>query len=232
MPMDRFGVWSPHRNSNSVRSFKAALGFRSEPWKWYDEEHLASWWVIDGTLVTPTSLNSLTDALAQQRKQRTVEAVLLVPSGDPTEDPAWTSFKTPLNVKLLYGWMAQRLEQSDPAAGRPPVSPAVLTGRQLKLSRWPNLAHYTAYGDPADAVSVTVACSKLLEGWTSYEEAAALASNTALFNAILADAQSQGILQINETASAPVQPAIFTPPKTSETSDAWSLVRRLLKKFT
>lgn len=234
MAMDRFGVWSPHRDSNSVRSLKAALSFRPEPWQWYDDRQQASWWVIDGT---QTTLSSLTNDLLQQRKQGPVEAMLLAPTWSHIEDPVWSFFKSPLNIKLLYSWIDLRLQQDFPAAPSQPAAAApvaVLTGRQLKLKRWPNLPHYTAHGNPADAVSITLACAKLLEDWTSYEEAAAIAGNTALFSTILADAQIHGILQISEpepvkAAAPPVSPPA---PRSPEKTDAWSLVKRLLKKFT
>ena len=234
MAIDRFGVWSPHRDSNSVRSLKAALSFRPEPWQWYEDRQQASWWVIDGTL---TTLSSLTDALLEQRKQGPVEAMLLAPSWSHIEDPVWTFFKSPLNIKLLYGWIDLRLAQDFPAVAERPAAAApvaVLTGRQLKLKRWPNLPHYTAHGNPADAVSITLACAKLLEDWTSYEEAAAIAGNTALFSTILADAQIHGILQINEPEpiKAPAPPVSSPAPRSPEKTDAWSLVKRLLKKFT
>jgi hypothetical protein len=237
MAMDRFGVWSPHRDSNSVRSLKAALSFRPEPWQWYDDRQQASWWVIDGTL---TTLSSLSDALLQQKKNGPVEAMLLAPSWSHIEDPVWTFFKIPLNIKLVYGWIDLRLQQDFPAAAEraPPAGErapvAILAGRQLKLKRWPNLPHYTAHGNPADAVSITLACAKLLEDWTSYEEAAGIASNTALFSVILADAQIHGILEISapEPVKKSIQPPSPPPTRSPEKTDAWSLVKRLLRKLT
>jgi len=234
MAMDRLGVWSPHRDSNSVRSFKAALSLRPEAWRWYDNKEQASWWIIDGTL---TTLGSLTDAILQQKKHGPVEAVLLASTWNLIEDPIWTYFKTPLNVKLLYGWIDRCLQRDFPAAAKASTAPAAsLQGRQLRLKRWPNLPPYTAHGDPAAAVSMTLACAKLLEGWACYEEAAAIAENTVLFNTILADAQLHGILEISAPepkpeparTSAPGNPITANPEKT----DAWSLVKRLLKKFT
>lgn len=235
MAMDRFGVWSPHRDSNSVRSFKAALSFRPEPWQWYDNKEEASWWVIDGTL---TTMSSLTCALFEQKKQGPVQAMLLAPTWNHIEDPVWTFFKAPLNIKLLYGWIDLRLQQDFPAAPAAtpaiPAPAAILAGRQLKLKRWPNLPHYTAHGNPADAVSLTLACAKLLENWTAYEEAAAIANNTVLFSTILADAKIHGILEISEPE--PVKKSIQPPRnptiKSPEKANAWSLVKRLLNKFS
>lgn len=240
MTMDRFGVWSPHRDSNSVRALKAALSFRPEPWQWHDDRERASWWVIDGTL---TSLSSLTDALVQQKKNGPVEAMMLSPSWSNIEDPVWTYFKIPLNIKVLYAWIDLRIQQDFPAAASrinaaAPV--AILTGHQLRLRRWPNLPHYTAHGNPADAVSIALACAKLLEDWNSYEEASAIAGNVALFNTILADAKIHGILEISEPEhdktpaqiTAPAQPPSHPATRTPEKTDAWSLVKRLLKKLT
>lgn len=238
MAMDRFGVWSPHRDSNSVRSFKAALSLRPEAWRWYDNQEQASWWVIDGTL---TTLGSLTDAILLQKKQGPIEAIVLAPTWNLIEDPVWTFFKAPLNAKLLYGWIDRCLQRDFPAApavsvAPAPVVPAVaLKGRKLKLKRWPNLPHYTAHGSQADAVSMTLACARLLESWTRYEDASAIASNTDLFDTVLADAQSHGILEISDPEPEPARPstpAPSPPPSTSpDKTDAWSLVKRLLKKF-
>lgn len=229
MAMDRFGVWSPHRDSNSVRSFKAALSLRPEAWRWYDNKEQASWWVIDGTL---TTLGSLTEAILQQKKHGPIEAVLLAPTWNLIEDPIWTYFKTPLNVKVLYGWIDRCLQRDFPASAAVPVPALVLAGRKIRLKRWPNLPHYTAHGNQADAVSLTLACAKLLEGWTRYEDASAIASNTALFDTVLTDAQRHGILEINEPEPEPEPARPSTPiPANPEKTDAWSLVKRLLKKF-
>lgn len=227
MPQDRFGVWSPHRDSHSVRSFKTALSLRSESWQWYENKEQASWWVIDGTLIT---LSSLSDALLQQKKNGTIEAVVLAPTWNYIEDPVWTFFKAPLSVKLLYGWIDRCLQRDFPAA----APTAILTGRQLRLKRWPNLPPYTAHGSQADAVSLTLACAKLLENWVGYEEISAFSGNTALFDQILADAQLHGILEIDEPEPAPpsAEPPSKPPTKNPEKTDAWSLVKRLLKKFT
>lgn len=230
MAIDRFGVWSPHRDSNSVRSFKAALSLRPEPWQWYENKEQASWWVIDGTL---TTLSNLTDALLQQKKSGPIEAIVLAPTWNYIEDPVWTFFKAPLSVKLLYGWMDRCLQRDFAVAAAAIAPTAVLTGQQIRLKRWPNLPHYTAHGDQADAVSLTLACAKLLENWTRYEDALTIARNAALFDTILTDAQSHGILEISEPTpaqtSAPASKPITPSP---EKTDAWSLVKRLLKKFT
>jgi hypothetical protein len=234
MAIHRFGVWSPHRDSNSVRSFKAALSFRPEPWKWYENKEKASWWVIDGTLIT---LSGLSDALLQQKKYGPIEALVLAPTWNYIEDPVWTFFKTPLNVKLLYGWIDRCLQRDFPAAATASTAPAaILLKRRIRLKRWPNLPYYTASSSQADAVSMTLACAKLLENWVRYEEAAAIAENTVLFNTILIDAQRHGILEISEPEPEPARASALAPstPMTAnpEKTDAWSLVKRLLKKFT
>lgn len=234
MAIDRFGVWSPHRDSSSVRSFKAALSLRPEPWQWYENKEQATWWVIDGTL---TTLGNLTDAFLQQKKFGPIEAVVLAPTWNLIEDPIWTFFKSPLSVKLLYTWIDHCLERDFPDAAAPAPAPAppaaILAGRQIKLKRWPNLPHYTAHGNQADAVSLTLACAKLLEHWVSYEEISAFSGNPALFDQLLADAKSHGILEINEPAPAktPIPVVASKPTPSPEKTDAWSLVKRLLKKF-
>lgn len=227
MTQDRFGVWSPHRDSNSVRSFKAALSLRPEPWQWHEDKERASWWVVDGTLIT---LSGLGDALSQQRKRGPVETLVLAPTWNYIEDPVWTFFKTPLSIKLLYAWIDHCLQRDFPALNTVASKPStILRGRKIKLRRWPNLPHYTAHSNQADAVSMTLACAKLLENWVSYEEISAFSGNTALFEQILADAEHHGILEISAPEAPPPPPP--SPPPPAKT-DAWSLVKRLLQKFS
>jgi hypothetical protein len=223
MTPERFGVWSPHRDSNSVRAFKAALSLRSEPWQWHEDMKRASWWVIDGT---QTTLDSLTSDLQTQKKNGVIHTVVLAPSWNHIEDPVWVFFKVPLNIKLVYGWIDRSLLQRLP--------PSPLAGQQLRLKRWPNLTRYNANCAPADSMHLTIACARLLEHWASYEEMLAIAKNPLLFDRMLADARQEGIL--DTSAPAPVSehsPASGTPEtKTPEKTNAWSLVKRLLSKFT
>lgn len=224
MVQDRFGVWSPHRDSNSIRAFKAALSLRSEPWRWYDDRQQASWWVIDGTQTTLGSLNS---ALEQQKKNGTVQTVVLAPSWSHIEDPVWTFFKVPLNIKLVYGWIDRCLQPYLPP-------PAPLARQHFKLKRWPNLTHYTADSSPADAVHLTLACARLLENWRSYDEILAVAHNAVLLDRLLSDARRDGILETGSPvlACGSTPAPGFLKTKILDKPDAWSLVKRLLSKFT
>ncbi len=218
MTPERFGVWSPHRDSNSVRAFKAALSLRPEPWQWHEDMKRASWWIIDGT---QTTLDSLTSDLQAQKKNGVIHTVVLAPSWNHIEDPVWVFFKVPLNIKLVYGWIDRCLLQRLP--------PSPLARQHLRLRRWPNLTRYSASGAPADSMHLTLACSRLLENWASYEEVVAIAKNTLLIDRMLADARQDGILDTSATAPAlnPGTPETKTPEKTN----AWSLVKRLLSKF-
>lgn len=224
MIQDRFGVWSPHRDSNSIRAFKAALSLRPEPWRWYDDKQQASWWVIDGTQITLGSLNS---ALEQQKKNGMVQTIVLAPSWNYIEDPVWTFFKVPLNVKLVYGWIDRCLSLSTPLS-------TSLADQYFKLQRWPNLTNYTVGSSPVDAVHLTLACARLLENWRSYEEVLAIAHNATLLDRLLSDARRDGILKTESLAPACDSPSIphFLKPKIPEKPDAWALVKRLLSKFT
>lgn len=222
MAPDRFGVWSPHRDSNSIRAFKAALNMRSEPWHWYEDKQMASWWVIDGT---QTSLGSLNSALAEHKKSGPIQALILAPSWNNIEDPVWSFFKTPLNTAVLFAWIDRCIQQHLPQA--------VLAGQHLRLKRWPNLTRYnSAIDNPADGVHLALACARMLESSTTYEEIAVIAQNRALLDKLLADARQAGILHISKEAIAAPQAANASPPPPPAKTDAWSLVKRLLSKFT
>ena len=223
MPYNRFGIWSPHRNSSSVRAFKAAISLRPENWQWYDDMHQAAWWILDGTQVTPSGL---TDALHQQKMNAPIQGAILAPSWIQVEDPAWTFFKIPVNVKLIYGWIDRCLQQQEP--------PPVWTGQQFKLSRWPNLTHYSDKNSATDGVYLALVCARLLEDWTRYEEALAIVRHAPLLDRLLTGTLRDGIAQSQPAAPAGMSPPplVRSPTDRPEKRDAWSLVKRLISKFS
>ncbi len=219
---DPFGVWSPHRDSHSVLSFKAMLGLRVEPWTWQDHAQQAAWWIIDGTRQIP---EDLTAALYREKASSPTHGALLAPDWSAVQDPVWTFFKAPLQVNLVYRWIDACRQQN--------VHLSSLSGRQLKLRRWPNMTRYTANIAVADSIQLTVACARLLGEWTSYEQVIALVTQPKALDALLADAQREGILDIAPETFAVNAPISAQPkPTTLKERGAWSLVKSLIKKFT
>jgi hypothetical protein len=82
-----------------------------------------------------------------------------------------------------------------------------------------------------------VACARLLKEPVDYAEAQALVQDTALLDTLLKDALHDGILELTRphaaTADSPMPTAAATVAANSpEDRGAWSLVRRLIRKFT
>lgn len=223
MRKDPFGVWSPHRDSHSVLSFKAMLRLRLEPWTWQEHANQASWWVVDGTRSIP---QELTAALYREKANSPTHGALLAPDWSAVQDPVWTFFKAPLQVNLVYRWIEACRQQHAQVSS--------LSGRQLKLKRWPNMTRYTADISVADSIQLTVACSRLLGEWTSYEQVLALVNQSEALDALLADAQREGILEIASDAPpvTPSPPSVAPQPDAPKDRGAWALVKSLIKKFT
>jgi len=230
MSTPAFAIWSPHRNANCVNAFKAMLGLRAEQWVWSDQADQAHWWIIDGTR---SDCGDHTEALRQKRGQSNLHAAILAPDWSAVKDPIWTFFKVPLQVSLVYRW----IDASQPKRACLPIS---MTGRQLKLQRWPNMARYTGLVGMSESMQLTVACSRLLQGWASYEEVQSMVIVPSALDVVLRDAHEAGILEltpIETLSSTPSGFGLLLPPdlaanRASPERGAWSLVKRLLQKFS
>ena len=224
---DKFAVWSPHRDSNSVVAFKSTLGLRTERWVWHDEPQRATWWLIDG-LRDPDS--ELTKSLINARSAGLVHGALLAPDWSVMRDPAWAFFKVPLLSKGIYSWV-------DSCLLLHPALPA-WDGHQLKLRRWPNMSRYSVENDPGAAVLLTAACAQLLKDFTSYEDLLRTVPQRSTIDLLLTDALRDGILEMARRpapapAPAPADMNRFNSSLlTSKDSSAWSLVKRLISKFS
>lgn len=220
---DKFAVWSPHRDSNSVVSFKAVLGMRAERWVWHDEPQRATWWLVDG-LRDPN--NSLTVALVDARLTAPIHGALLAPDWSAVRDPTWAFFKVPLLAKSVYSWV-------DSCLLLHPASPA-WEGCELKLRRWPNMSRYGADTDTGTAVLLTAACAQLLKEFTSYENLLRTVPHKSKIDLLLADALHDGILDIakrEEPADTINSNSNSQLPPVND-SRMWALVKRLITKFS
>ena len=225
-----FAIWSPHRDSNCINAFKVMLGLRSEHWVWCNDAHDAAWWVVDGTR---PDCAALTAALHQERLSfPSLRGAMLAPDWSAVKDPVWTFFKVPLQSNHIFNWI-------DANQPKRPRLPTTLDGMRFKLLRWPNMSRYARLVSMNESMKLTLACSRLLKDWASYEEVQAMVSVPSALDVVLRDAYEAGIL---ERIEAPVQVdadfSWFTlPSPLSDTSanapeyGPWSLVKRLLQKF-
>jgi hypothetical protein len=231
MSKRNFTLWSPHREENSVLSFKALLGLRpNELWTWHDEAQSASLWVVDGG---GASMPELTQALHARKAKGPAFAVLLAQDWSLVKDPVWTFIKIPLRVSHVYRWIDSVLPQLPGAA-----VVNSWAGQRLRLKRWPNMSSFTQGASMADSMALTVACAQLLKEGTLYEDAKAMAGNTGLLDALLLQALEDGMLECGVGAvvsAGGTEPTAArqqqTAPATPQEQSAWSLVKRLIQKF-
>ncbi len=221
--MVRLDVWSPTRESHSVKAFKSVLGLRPEAWNWHESADEARWWIVDAAHDDIPELSRRVHALIEDGRE--IHCALLAPNWSAVRDPVWTFIKTPLQVSMVFGWIDACLKKH--SAGQP------FQGQRLKLLRWPNMSRYATGGTTASAMALTVACARLLRDWADYAEIAAMAPDTGQLADLLADARREGILEVARLAvpgAAPASPEAG-PEADAPRKGAWGLVKRLIKKF-
>lgn len=227
-----FAIWSPHRDSNCINAFKVMLGLRSEHWVWCNDAHDASWWVIDGTR---SDCDALTAALHLERlASPSLRAAMLAPDWSAVRDPVWTFFKVPLQANQIFSWI-------DASRPKRPRLPPSLAGMRFKLLRWPNMARYARLVSMSESMKLTLACSRLLKDWASYEEVQGMVTVPSALDVVLRDAYEAGLLEhaaAEPVAASPFSFNWFAMPQAVGTESAntpeygpWSLVKRLLQKF-
>lgn len=206
-------------------AFKAALGLRPERWVWCSERHQASWWVVDAALGVS---EDWTTELRNAKEGLRTHGALLARDWAAVGDPVWTFLKAPLQVNIVYRWLDACLLQY-------PEPKLSLSGQRLKLRRWPNMSRYSSAGNLAGGMNLTMACASLLKDWVPYEEAVSTANDKGALDALLVDAQRDGILEVAPSVPATVLAAATATtgenPSKAEDPKTWSLVRRLINKF-
>jgi hypothetical protein len=223
---DRYGLWSPHRDSRSVLSFKSMLGLRpQEVWVWHDQPELATWWIIDGAR---SDVAAITQMLIREKTQEPTHGAILAEEWSVVKNPIWTFFKIPLKPQLIYNWVNATQQRMGPAT----VS---FAGRKLKLRRWPNMSRYSNGLSMAQSISLTTACAQALKDSVSYSDMLTLAGkgNDSTLHALLHDALQDGILEVSVVEGI-VETIVETSSTNNPTSDTkrWSLIRRLIEKFS
>jgi len=227
-----FAIWSPHRDSNCVNAFKVLLGLRSEHWVWCNDAHDASWWVVDGMR---SDCHQITAALhLEHLASPSLRAAMLAPDWSVVKDPIWTFFKVPLQANQVFNWI-------DASRPKRPRLPASLAGIRFKLLRWPNMARYARLVSMSESMKLTLACSRLLKDWASYEEVLGMVTVPSALDVVLRDAHEAGLLEqaVIETATPSslglnwltMPQAVAAESANAPDYGPWSLVKRLLQKF-
>lgn len=216
MAKQRFGIWSPHRDSDCVTAYMALMKLRAERWVWCERPAQASWWVVDGTRA---DLDAVTRDLKLQQANHDTLGAYLANDWLSVPDPAWTFFKTPLQNQQVFRWIDAALPKLAQRA-------ATWHGCRFRLRRWPNLAKYASHTDIGDRLKMTMACANLLEDWVSYEALIPRFRDTDLLHSILDDADTDSILEIAE-------PSFYLPPPppAERSTGGWNIFKSLLRRF-
>lgn len=197
--MDRYALWSPHRDSESVQAFRSLLSLRGENWRWVEEPSAASWLVIDAGHRFDARWTAL---LVEGGRQR--HGIVLARSWAELPSPKWTYFKLPLAPKRLFSWIDQllgadssswlaSLNRGDDAVG------GEWESSRLRLTRWPNLS---AYG--AQALQLLAVTQLMLSDSTDYELLLTQVGDAALLNRFLEEMRAQRILIVDRQYSGPL----------------------------
>lgn len=197
--MDRYALWSPHRESESVQAFRSLLRLRSENWRWVEEPAAASWLVIDAGHRFDARWTALLNEGGRQR-----QGIVLARSWAELPSPRWTYFKLPLAPKRLFSWIDQVIG-ADSASwltslGRGDEAAACeWDGSRLRLTRWPNLS---AYG--AQALQLLAVTQLMLSDTVDYEFLLTQIGDAALLNRFLDEMRAQRILIVDRQYSGPL----------------------------
>ncbi len=229
MAKDRYGLWSPHRDSPHVLEFQSLLSYRrNEPWVWHNSPAAASWWVVDGAY---RDIATITELLRTERALESgnilTHGAILANDWTSVSHPIWTFFKIPLRAQLIYNWV-------DSAQKRMGTAVAPFHKHMFRLRRWPNMSRYARELDTVQSMNLTMACTHALKQHVGYTELVTLvgAANSKIVDSLLCDALQDGILELSASqATVPARPA---PPPANPASNhkGWSLVRRLIEKFS
>ena len=202
------------------------LGLRPhEDWVWHNKPEFATWWIIDGAR---DDVATITEALLRERARNPTHGALLAEEWGFVKNPAWTFFKTPLKPQLVYNWVEATQQRMAPAA-------MPFIGRKFKLRRWPNMSRYSDGLSMAQSIGLTSVCAQALKGWVSHAEllAAVGPGHSAVIESLLRDALQDEILE-QAVAEEPSESSVASATSTTPTSDTkrWSLIRRLIEKFS
>lgn len=229
------------------------LSLRHERWVWHMEPTHASWWVVDGTR---ESLPELTVALHQAKVHAPLWGVLLAPDWSSVKDPVWTFFKVPLQFNQVYRWLDACHPQSA-APVNPFAGQRLKLRRWPNMSRYGNDTHIADsmqltvacarllrepvdYDEARTLVHDTTVLDTLLRDALQdgiLELTPATPGTAPVTHSVTAAATSAVTPPVLPTAHPP---APHHPPHAdaswrpagSDDRSAWSLVKRLIQKFT
>lgn len=229
MAKDRYGLWSPHRDSPHVLAFQSLLSDRlNESWVWYNDPSAAAWWIVDGARY---DIANVTEMLRSERAHDATygatHGAILADDWTSVSHPIWTFFKVPLKTQLVYNWVDTIHKRTMPVASS-------FRGQKFRLRRWPNMSRYSHQLNTAQSMSLTVACAQALQNRMAYAEMIALAgiNNSTIVDSLLRDALQDGILELSKADATDAPHPAPPPPNPVSSPKRWSLVRRLIEKFS
>lgn len=194
-------IWSPHRESRSVKAWASLLSLREETWIWKRDQsrHKATWWVLDGDIPLDARL------LQEQQQRDGLRCILLAAQSPHMPNSNWTWVSTPLQANRVNQWLDAE------------VAKHIAT--QQPLPEWDKMAlHLTHKPDisPYGAnMALVVACSRMQQAWLTYSALIHLGLSPAVLERFLADAYRSGALEVQR-----MKPQPKTKSKPSDSKDS------------
>jgi hypothetical protein len=238
MAIHERSVWSAHRESSSVKTFKSILTLRHADWVWADDPADASIWLLDGTF--PLDEAVIAD-LRSVQVTRNNKAALLSRQFMTLPGLECVFFKTPLSPSTVDAWIVQQTGTENGAESGASLRYSQFQGKWLRLSGWPNVSRYTDKKAIQNSLLLTLACTEMLTGWRQYEALFNQVDGLLSFNQMLDDALVEGLLEVSSWAPKRVNDHSTTPILESEsiairlrknTNSPLSFLKRLFAKFS
>lgn len=205
-----YEIWFNSAESMHSKLVRSVLSLREEEWVVSDNLRTSGFWVLDGTVgQNLNALLSIYDSLRDKGIK-----VMFLSEDESIPDPDWYSIELPINASSLFNYFSEHFVHEESIEKEN-------TGQKwktqsFKLSSWPNIAKYGT--DP----SLSLVCSNLLRGYSSYETACSWGLQQSILDQILIDADINGSLMFDESGSQFIPQ--FEPEK-------MGLFQKFMKRF-
>lgn len=217
-----FTVWTGAQDSNRVKAFRSALLLRrKESWRWVNAPDQANLWVLDDNFPLEEYVELYNDTANKP-------AVAIITPENCTSTPScthpqqWQHIHTPISVNLIFKWLDTAFsgaQAEDNNNNNDSVRPWLT--QNFKLSAWPDVSKYSS------SSNVVLICSKLLNGYHSYQSVLAWGIDRQTLNHILSDAYKHSIIDIQPE----LPPEQNTSGSVARPDKNKSLIQKLLGRF-
>lgn len=199
--MSKYKLWTNVQNNHVAIAFMAVLKKQNQQWVWTDNSADASLWCICGDEADVNRVTAYYEILSNKPSVAYL-------SNQFTSMPyaEWAYFPISLNEKILHKWLTVKDLGTHEEQWHHDA---------FKLNHWPNVSRYVG------GFEIMMVCSRLLNGWCSYQELLKYNIESAMLDVILADAKSEGNL-------------VFQPKKSPQSNEASknTLFKRLFNRFS